>query len=113
MTPKERARAIREEEQRQEAPTPISRFDLHRDRAYMDRELVANAMLRCGLATGHGDTIEDLLGEMVPQVIELMNSIGACRRALTAMVDRWEPDAEGADRRMWVEACRALGREAR
>ena len=38
-------------------------------------------------------------------------NITALRAALTAMVDRWEPDTDGADRRMWVEACLALGRD--
>lgn len=75
------------------------------------RELVAAAMLQCSLATGHGDTIEDLLGEMVAQVRELRSRFCAVRDALAAMVDRWEPDTEGADRRMWEDACRALGRE--
>ena len=87
----------------QEGATEYVRVDI-------PREQVAAAIMRCSLATGHGDTLEDLLGEMVPQVIELMNKIGACRRALIAMVDRWGPGTEGADRRMWVEACRALGR---
>ena len=87
----------------QEGATEYVRVDI-------PREQVAAAIMRCSLATGHGDTLEDLLGEIVPQVIELMNKIGACRRALIAMVDRWGPGTEGADRRMWVEACRALGR---
>jgi len=30
----------------------------------MDREKVAAMMLRLGIATGHGDTIDDLLGEL-------------------------------------------------
>ncbi len=29
-----------------------------------DREKVAAMMLRCGIATGHGDTIDDLLSEL-------------------------------------------------
>jgi hypothetical protein len=28
--------------------------------------------------------------------------------ALKAMVARWEPDTEGADRRMWEAACAAI-----
>lgn len=28
--------------------------------------------------------------------------------ALKAMVERWEPDSAGADRRMWENACAAL-----
>jgi hypothetical protein len=36
-----------------------------------DRELVAQWMIGVGLATGHGDTIEDLLAEARPQIAEL------------------------------------------
>lgn len=37
-------------------------------------------------------------------------NVTALSDALTAMVDRWEPDATGTDRAMWEAACRALGR---
>lgn len=36
-----------------------------------DREKVARAMIACSLATGHGDTIDELLSEMVTQIAEL------------------------------------------
>lgn len=41
------------------------------DDAERVREKLAAAMIECSLATGHGDTIDDLLGEMKAQVIEL------------------------------------------
>jgi hypothetical protein len=75
------------------------------------RELLAAAMIQCSLATGDGDTIEDLLAEMVGQVNRLRGKFVLCRDALAAMVDRWEPDTEGADRRMWEKANEALGRD--
>lgn len=39
------------------------------------------------------------------------NLIGAASdllEALKAMVNRWEPDTTGADRRMWEDACEAI-----
>ena len=38
--------------------------------AAAEREKVANWMRNCGYATGHGDTIEDLLGELRTQIAE-------------------------------------------
>lgn len=35
-----------------------------------DRESVAAFMIRAGFATGHGDTLDDLLGELEAQVQE-------------------------------------------
>lgn len=35
------------------------------------REKVAAMMLRLSLATGHGDTLDDLLGELEPQIRDL------------------------------------------
>ena len=37
------------------------------------REELAAAMMRCGLATGHGDTVESLIGEMEWQVERLQS----------------------------------------
>lgn len=41
------------------------------------REEVAAAMVRCNLATGHGETLADLLGEMEWQVRELQSKAAA------------------------------------
>ena len=38
------------------------------------REKIAAMMLRCSLATGHGDTVEDLLAELEPQIMALLES---------------------------------------
>jgi hypothetical protein len=38
-------------------------------------EQVAAAMIRCSLATGHGDTLESLLAEMEWQVNRLQNRV--------------------------------------
>jgi hypothetical protein len=46
------------------------------DRGMTDaREQVAAAMMRCSLATGHGNTLESLLAEMEWQVNRLQNQI--------------------------------------
>jgi hypothetical protein len=41
----------------------------------VEREKVARWMIANGLATGHGDTIEDLLGEASWQIAELRSKI--------------------------------------
>lgn len=41
------------------------------------REALASAMMRCGLATGHGDTFESLLSEMEWQVQRFQNRLAA------------------------------------
>jgi hypothetical protein len=49
-----------------------------------DREKVAAFMLRLGFATGHGDTIDDLLIELDGQLIEWMDSVKASEREALA-----------------------------
>jgi hypothetical protein len=39
------------------------------------REDLAEVMIACGLVTGHGDTIQDLLAQMGPQVAELREEL--------------------------------------
>lgn len=68
---------------------------------------------------GFADMIDRRLGPVSGRdadTIALMmrrvaSNVTALQKALGAMVDRWEPDSEGGDRRMWEDACRALGRE--
>jgi len=63
--------------------------------------------------------IDDRLGPIAGRDADTMalmmrrvaTNITALRTALAAMVDRWEPDSAGADRRMWEDARRALGYE--
>lgn len=58
----------------------------HQQRA--TREAVAALMFRNGLATGHGDTVEDLLGELEPQVVALMERVG---QQHAADAPKWMP----------------------
>ena len=43
------------------------------------------------------------------EIARLTTEVAAMREALTAMVDRWEPDTSGIDRVMWENARAALG----
>jgi hypothetical protein len=54
--------------------------------AAAQREKVAAWMRNCGYATGHGDTVEDLLGELRAQITErlLME-----REACAKVCDGW------------------------
>lgn len=40
-----------------------------------DAEKLAQMMTRCGLATGHGDTIDDLIFELEKQIKNMSNAI--------------------------------------
>lgn len=35
------------------------------------REKIAAMMLRCSLSTGHGDTVDELLAELEPQIMAI------------------------------------------
>ncbi len=49
--------------------------------AAAQREKLAHWMRNCGYATGHGDTIEDLLGELRAQIAEgLLMEREACAK---------------------------------
>jgi hypothetical protein len=39
-----------------------------------DTEKLAKMMIRCGLATGHGDTIDDLIFELEKQIRNNLNA---------------------------------------
>lgn len=47
------------------------------------REQVAAWMLTQGFATGHGDTLDDLLGELAWQIEELRDALSIANAALT------------------------------
>lgn len=51
-------------------------------------EKVASAMGACGAATGHGDTLDDLLSEWSAQYRELAGKLDAARAALAAELER-------------------------
>jgi hypothetical protein len=61
-------------------PTPMSEAD---DRAAL--EVVAQWMLAHSFATGHGDTLQDLLGELSWQVTELRNGLAAAEAEVAKM----------------------------
>jgi hypothetical protein len=48
------------------------------------REEIASSIIRAGLATGHGDTVTDMLNEMVEQVVELSNRA----ESLSAVIEK-------------------------
>ncbi len=54
------------------------------------REALAAMMLRCGLATGHGDTHESLIGECEAQIQQLQTRAG--QMVCGACGDVWQND---------------------
>ena len=90
-----------------------------------DKEKVAQWMIRSGYATGHGDTVEDLLNELEQQILEnwhraMVNGVEtereACAKVCDKMWHEWlnspienepnKPDAEDC-----AEAIRARGKK--
>ena len=51
-----------------------------------DTEKLAQMMIRCGLATGHGDTIDDLIFELEKQIKNTSHAFSDAR-AMMAMHD--------------------------
>ena len=54
--------------------------NMRKGKMMSDKETLAQWMMQCGYATGHGDTIEDLLVELDMQIVEswakvLVNSV--------------------------------------
>ena len=47
-----------------------------------DTEKLAQMMIRCGLATGHGDTIDDLLFELEKQIKNTSNAFSDARKKI-------------------------------
>jgi hypothetical protein len=52
------------------------------------RELLASWMIAHGFATGHGETVEELLSELEWQVKELRNELDVLSSALSRECDR-------------------------
>lgn len=78
------------------------------DHLFIGRETVANWMLLRGYATGHGDTIQDLLFELEGQLggqkepppgegdfQVLRQTIKSLRAALTDLCDAWDSEDGG------------------
>jgi hypothetical protein len=55
---------------------------------HAERERIAQWMIANSLATGHGDTIEDLLGEAAGQIKELHKKNAELVAALTELRER-------------------------
>lgn len=65
-----------------------------------EREKVAAWMMKCGYATGHGDSIEDLLGELAWQIEEKIATLTAMCETLNKLqetaVEMIKPAMEAA-----------------
>jgi hypothetical protein len=55
-----------------------------------DTEKLSQMMIRCGLATGHGDTIDDLIFELEKQIKNTSHAFSDAR-AMMAMHDNKNP----------------------
>ena len=96
-----------------------------------DKEKVAQWMIQQGYATGHGDTVEDLLKELECQILEnwhraMVNGVETEREACAKLCDEIESEAYGKHRQKYdpydegvaagalacVEAIRARGEKA-
>jgi hypothetical protein len=80
----ERNERLRRSRREPPYPTPQSDASLRNAERTRCRELVATFLLQHSLATGHGDTIEDLLVELDGQVRELQRLPGIIRAILAA-----------------------------
>lgn len=64
-----------------------------RQRIFEDREKVASMILRLCFATGHGDTIDDLLAELEAQVLEKREIARQRIEGLEAEREQWRAEA--------------------
>ena len=83
-----------------------------------EREKVAQWMMRRGYATGHGDTIEDLLAELDWQIAEnwnraMINGMKTERDTIYVLLDRLVDTYESMDRQGSAEDIRKLIRHIR
>lgn len=79
-----------------------------------DKEILAAWMIQHGYATGHGDTIEDLLVELDIQIVEnwtraLVNGVQGEREACAKVCEEWGPFNKIASE--CAEAIRARGQQ--
>jgi hypothetical protein len=77
--------------------------------AAAQREKVAAWMRNCGYATGHGDTIEDLLDHLGTQIAEgLLMEREACAKVCDAAAKKMDDEGEGPTGYIsWVYDCAA------
>ncbi len=50
-----------------------------------DTEKLAQMMIRCGLATGHGDTIDDLIFELEKQIKNTSHAFSDARKKIAQL----------------------------
>ena len=50
-----------------------------------DTEKLSQMMIRCGLATGHGDTIDDLIFELEKQIKNISNAFSDAQKVIKAL----------------------------
>jgi hypothetical protein len=75
--------------------------------AAAQREKLAHWMRSMGYATGHGDTVEDLLGELRTQIAErLLMEREACAKVCDAVAKKMDDEGEGPTGYIaWVTDC--------
>ena len=81
-----------------------------------DKEKVAQWMIRSGYATGHGDTVEDLLKELEWQIAEnwtnaLVKGVEGEREACAKMCDELDKHPDHLHPADCAEAIRARGKK--
>ena len=91
---------------------------LYRNTVAAEREKVAQWMMQRGYATGHGDTIEDLLAELDWQIAEnwnraMINGVKTERDTICVLLDRLADTYEDLDRQGSAEDIRKLIRHIR
>lgn len=80
-----------------------------------DKETLARWMMQHGYATGHGDTMEDLLAELDIQIVEnwnraLINGVKTEREACAKLCDEMHSNAEDSCGKA-ADAIRARGEQ--
>jgi hypothetical protein len=79
------AEAIEFADQDYHALTPAGETMISRWRSALlqeDTEKLSQMMIRCGLATGHGDTIDDLIFELEKQIKNTLNAFSDAREQI-------------------------------
>lgn len=64
-------------------------------------EKLAQMMIRCGLATGHGDTIDNLLFELEKQIKNTSNAFSDAQKEIDRL---WIWNDRVQNKWMWIES---------
>jgi regulator of replication initiation timing len=62
-----------------------------------DTEKLSQMMIRCGLATGHGDTIDDLIFELEKQIRNTLNAFSDARKQIERLREALERIANSSN----------------